>query len=262
MSEPVPAPSHDRLIERLEFVRCHALLGDVERSPGWVRMTMAKAPTHFRNGVLHAVLEDDQVDDRLCATIAHYTALGVPFRWDVGPSTRPRDMAERLKAVGFRYFETVEGLVGHASRFDGARHDVIEVGPERIDDYLRAMQRGWNMPPAGTARFREECELEFARPQRMTHYFVARVDGEPAGASALAMHDGFAHFSGASVDPKFRGRGAYRRMIEYRMAFLRERGMDEVTNHCVAATSAPICKRLGFERICDFDVYVYGNAVA
>jgi hypothetical protein len=44
------------------------------------------------------------------------------------------------------------------------------------------------------------------------------------------------------------------------MRFLRERGVPLVTNHCVSTTSAPICKKLGFRKVCVFEVYRFGGA--
>ena len=115
------------------------------------------------------------------------------------------------------------------------------------------------MPDAANARFRREFETETARDPQRTHYFVATLDGEPAGTASLLLLDGFAHLNGAAVIASMRRRGVYRALIDARMAFLRERNVPFVTNHCISTTSAPICRKIGFEKTCEFRVFRYSG---
>jgi predicted acetyltransferase len=57
------------------------------------------------------------------------------------------------------------------------------------------------------------------------------------------------------VDPRFRGKGVYRGLVARRLEVLRERGIPLVTIQAIADTSAPICKKLGFETVCQLAMY-------
>jgi ribosomal protein S18 acetylase RimI-like enzyme len=55
---------------------------------------------------------------------------------------------------------------------------------------------------------------------------MATWDSEPAGAASLSMHEGVAHFGGASVMPAFRGRGIQQALTHARLAAARAAGCD------------------------------------
>lgn len=228
----------------------------------WVRITMPGARTHHRNGVLRSVLAPERLEQRIQETIEHYRGLGVPFRWMVTPSTRPRDTAGALLRRGFEHIETLHAMV--ASPADFAAHASEDVTVEMvdahaIDTWVECMGKGWEMPPDGLERFRGELRQALAEPDPTRFYFLARHRGTPAGTSSLKLLDGFAHFNGAAVPRELRGRGAYRAMVLERMRFLRDRGVRLVTNHCVSTTSAPVCARLGFRFVCPFEVYRFAG---
>jgi GNAT superfamily N-acetyltransferase len=78
---------------------------------------------------------------------------------------------------------------------------------------------------------------------------LATVDGEPAGASNVALFPpAAATINGGSVRPKFRGRGVYRAMVAERLRIAREAGVDGL---CVWAgdMSGPILEKLGFQKV-------------
>ena len=232
--------------------------GALEEGDGWARLTTAAASSEFRNAVLRSRLEPEEADARIEETIAHFDALGTPFRWFVTPSTRPRDMGERLLRRGFRLAPVIAAMTARPGDFprpDAPDMDVVDVGPAEADAWVDTLRRGWDMPPPAVARFRAEIEGGLAARPRRSFYFLARWRGEPAAEGSLTLFDGYAHFDGSTTVPAYRRRGLYRALILARMAFLRTRGVGLVTNHCRADTSAPICARLGFEKACEFRAY-------
>lgn len=59
-----------------------------------------------------------------------------------------------------------------------------------------------------------------------TLMFRAMWEGEPAGAASLSMHEGVAHFGGASVLPRFRRRGIQRALTQTRLDAARASGCE------------------------------------
>lgn len=236
--------------------------GTLQWSDDWVQLTTPEADTDYRNIVYRSVLADDEVDARVSEVIDQHRALGAGFRWWVTPSTRPRDMGSRLLARGFEHIDDVEGMVADAGGFpEPAAGDVevLRIGLDEADTWVETTGEGWDMPAAGRARFGVEVRNVLADPDSRSHYFLARLDGVPAGTCALTLVDDFAHFSGSVVIPEYRRRGAYRAMILERMRFVRARGMRHVTNTCVKSTSAPICAKLGFRKVFDSQIYVHAG---
>ena len=61
---------------------------------------------------------------------------------------------------------------------------------------------------------------------RGTVCFIARWEGHPIAAAAIAMHDGVALLAGASTDPSFRGRGAQAALLDTRLAYATSMGCE------------------------------------
>jgi len=57
-------------------------------------------------------------------------------------------------------------------------------------------------------------------------FFLAEIEGAPAGGGMMSIHRGVASLGGAGTLPAFRMRGVQRALIDTRLAFARERGCD------------------------------------
>jgi len=59
-----------------------------------------------------------------------------------------------------------------------------------------------------------------------TRCFLAEIDGAPAGAAILALHDGIALFGGSTTVPELRRRGAHTALLDARMRHAQEAGCE------------------------------------
>ena len=57
-------------------------------------------------------------------------------------------------------------------------------------------------------------------------FFLAEIDGVPAGGGMMSIHQGVASFGGAGTLPEFRNRGVQRALLLARIAFAAESGCD------------------------------------
>jgi predicted acetyltransferase len=55
---------------------------------------------------------------------------------------------------------------------------------------------------------------------------------------------------GTSVAPLERGKGVYRALLQHRVAILHKLGIPLATVQAIVDTSAPICRKFGFEKVC------------
>ena len=98
----------------------------------------------------------------------------------------------------------------------------VEPGEESI--WAETAARGWSETPELGA-----FVLEFGNVSaraRGAVCFVAEWAGQPIASAALAIHDGVAHFAGASTDPAFRGRGAQAALLSERLRHASSVGCD------------------------------------
>jgi hypothetical protein len=227
----------------------------VERE-GWYQVITPGSKNTSRNIVLYSNVADSDADAVIEETIAQYRSIEVPFRWCVGPPTRPFDFGDRLRRRGF--VETdVRGMACVPERFVASEvADVVveRIGLEEADVYADTMVIGWNeggAPPSSEefAMAREDQRWAFSQPGERCQSFLARYRGEPAGTAGLILKRDMAYLVGGNVLPAFRQRGIYRALVAARMARLCELGIRYAATHAREDTSAPILEKLGFTSI-------------
>lgn len=98
----------------------------------------------------------------------------------------------------------------------------IEPGEEAM--WAETAARGWSETPELRAFILELGNVS-ARAGGAA-CFVAEWSGHPIASGALAIHDGVAHFAGASTDPAFRGRGAQAALLSERLGHALAAGCD------------------------------------
>ena len=127
------------------------------------------------------------------------------------------------------------------------------------DEYLAALQilmKVFDVPEdsvAGWMAAAPELYKQQDGINRMT--LIAYVDGRPAGfAWACGATNGLL-LCGSGVLPEFRGRGAYRALLEARWRAAVALGKPVLAIHA-GAMSRPLLERCGFERVCRIQVLV------
>lgn len=220
----------------------------VER-PGWMQLVTPSLRVGGMNEVCLAVLGVAEADAVIDKTIAEYRELGIAFRWTVGPDSAPADLVSRLESRGL----VPEIVVGLACPTDDLTHDVpVGVIVEPVDEtnveaFTDVMALGWSMDPAPMLTFHRRL-LDSDQPRMLMH--LARFEGQPAGAAAVAMLPRSAFLLGAVVLPGFRGRGVYRALVGSRARQAASLGISLATSHAMESTSAPVLLRLGFCEVC------------
>ena len=100
------------------------------------------------------------------------------------------------------------------------------------------------------------------RSLRGRHYlaFLDGVEGPISVASMVPFPKStIAVIQGATTLSEYRGNGVYTALMAKRLADARALGMEVAILQADRRTSAPICANLGFEEVCNIDLYVWGN---
>jgi GNAT superfamily N-acetyltransferase len=96
------------------------------------------------------------------------------------------------------------------------------IGADQADVWAKTASAGWGAADG-------DSMLDVARVNAGTpdgHLFLAELDGRPIATAALAIHDGVAHFAGASTIPEGRRQGAQLALLDARMRYAAQRGCD------------------------------------
>ncbi len=235
--------------------RAYVQLSDlrvIER-PGWMQLVTPSFTKGGFNEVAHAVLEPEEADAVIATTMAEYRALGIKFRWVVGPGSAPADLGERLVRAGMIRGPDANGMVRSTATAIAPPDPAITVevvDATTVDAYTATMAEGWGVP--GDSLARANAAVLASAHQRLV---LARVDGEPAGTAAHVTFARSMYLLGGVVLPRFRRRGVYHALVARRLADARALGLGLVTARAQVGSSAPMLDRLGFTTVCTFTSY-------
>jgi len=177
--------------------------------------------------------------------------------WWVGPSARPRDLYERLRALGLDDpLDSVPVLRALCLTREPAAGGDIDVSRiDTFEQFVASRELAWEAFETSDDR-REEMRAvlreEFENSQRVEIpvSFLATIDGRPAGTGHAVPADRGIFLIGGSTAQWARGRGVYRALVRARWDYAVARGTPVLVTHANPNTSYPILRRLGFEEVC------------
>ncbi len=228
----------------------------VERD-GWYQVITPSTKSTQGNEVVFSRVPAADAERVVRETIAAYSALGLPFKWCVGPLTEPENFGELLERHGFTGWD-VRGMATDPQRWTATPRADITV--ERVDhagfeDYYRTLVLGWASEVSEGESWRDS--MRRALDGGVHHYYLARVGGQPVATAGMAVKQRSVYLMGGNVLEAHRGRGIYRALLDERLRHAAELGFSLATTQAREATSAPILERLGFETLFRSRVYKY-----
>jgi hypothetical protein len=161
-----------------------------------------------------------------------------------------------LEAAGFWLLEEIEGL---ALRLP-ANLDAWPVNPlvrivpvtdlTTLRTALRLNDTNGRRDPVGFEQAVERFAPTLGNPDHCR--LIGYIGTAPVAEASVEFRYGgeIAYFASGTTLPEFRGRGLYRTLTAERVRLAQARGSRWALTHAVSTTSAPICRALGFVRMC------------
>lgn len=152
-----------------------------------------------------------------------------------------------LVARGYRPVEQTNVLLRPLDALPSppAGLEVAVATPELRDAWVASSVRGWSEDAATASIIGGIARRAFESP-RMTSVYVAHA-GQVMATASLGLHDGLALLGGASTCPEFRGRGAQRALLAFRLRLAREQGATlAIMGADPGSTSQHNAQRSGF----------------
>jgi len=155
---------------------------------------------------------------RLDDILSFYEVDGLEPWFYLSPMRFSRAVAEALTARGFAQREFQQAILYGSSIArpipapSGVTIERVDAG--NLDEFAHVTAEGFEWPPEWRAAAMDEIrrKLDPGSPQ-----FLARVEGEPAGAGGLEKRGNWASLVGGAVVPRFRGRGCHLALVRHRL---------------------------------------------
>lgn len=222
----------------------------------------AGVPHLMLNGVFRTRLAPDGLGARIDETLRVFTSRRLPFRWVLGPSTRPADLGTRLSARGIGYARDWIGMAADLSALNWPAASppglVVEEARDArgLTKWVVAFCRDSHVPEAVARVFFESfAGAGLGRDRPMRHY-LGCLDGEPVATTTLCFAAGVAGIYWVYTAPPARRRGIAAALVlaalrdavnaGYRFGILHSTQMGE-----------GVYRQIGFEELCRLPIHVW-----
>lgn len=150
---------------------------------------------------------------------------GAPVQHEICPLAGAATL-QSLCARGYRPIEISNVLCrGVESPPPQSGLQVRLIGQEDAELWTRVNARGWTHDHPEFEEFMRDVGSLLTTRQGSA-CFLAEIDGEPAAAGALSIHEGVALFAGAATVPEKRRRGLQGALLAARMRYAHEQGCN------------------------------------
>jgi GNAT superfamily N-acetyltransferase len=166
---------------------------------------------------------------------AFYRERGVRCWLELAPSERFERLAASLADAGAAQIGFNTMLAGPAATpGEPSGIDVAEADDPEL--FAEVILRGHGVP-AGV-RVRDRASVARWRELPGWTLYLARIDGEPAGAALLVVDDDVGYLANASTLPEFRNRGVQSALIAARLAAVAAAGCELVSSQTVFGSAS------------------------
>lgn len=242
-------------------VLCGCLPNAVYEDKPDVAWFMTGIPFVMFNGIIHARLAADDLDARIREIVAPFESGNKPMVWWTGPSTRPDDLGDHLKAYGLIYMDDAHGMAIDLETLQDlpANPAVTVKRATSLDDLLQ-----WGNPFATNFEVPKKfipqlCEsiatLGFDEDGAM-HNYLGILNGDVVGTCTLFLGSGVAGIYNVSALPKARRQGVATALTLTALRAARDRGYRIGILHA-SEMGHGAYRRIGFRDYCTISHYIY-----
>ena len=226
--------------------------------PEWAQIITPGATHSASNAVYRSVLTEDNMQTKVDETIAFYTEMKVPYRWLITPLSSPAKLPELLMQKGMTLNYEASGMMASVdsqiTEIDSSIR-IQKVLSADADVYVETFAKAWELPSHQIPHLRQDIQYGLNEGAGRFIPFVAFKNDIPVATCALLNIPSGGYLAAGTVVKEFRGQGIYKAMLSYRAAYAKKRGHKNLLIHAKKQSAAPICQKLGFETVYDYQVY-------
>jgi len=217
-------------------------------------VTLCSTGLAFRsiNCAVEIDLAPATVDRRIAEVGEWFGERGIPWRWLVGPTSRPLDLGERLLRAGYELVSDSPGMALDLDTFEPepppAGVEVVTVDDlAGLDAWEEIHRRALDLDD-GRARAWRDAQDRALSADIPLRDWIALLDGAPVAAAGLFAAAGVAGIYNVATVPEARGRGIGRAITSAALAEAVVRGEDTAVLGS-SEMGFPVYSRLGFREV-------------
>jgi ribosomal protein S18 acetylase RimI-like enzyme len=217
------------------------------------------------NCILAARLTPENMDSAIDAALGHFSRVGRPFSWWVGPADRPADLGERLEAAGLAAAEGELAMSAQLDALPAAEETPAELSIERVAtpaqlaDFAAVDAANWSPPDTNVLRFYALAASVLLSRESPFRFFVGRVAREPVATLELALGGGVGGIYNVATLERFRRRGFASAMMRRALEEARAAGLRAAVLQA-SPDGVGVYRRHGFEEFGTITEYKALNA--
>lgn len=236
-----------------------------EASRGWQREAGVDSidfgiPNPILTGVLGSRMDVDSADRTIAKFTERFRSTNRPWSWIVGPDCRPSDVGARLESQGMQMAFSMPGMAIDLDDWTSPESDSdvqvewIENGAN-LESWLELCFDVFDIPHEAKSLFQTLHRSVPISPGDKIGYVVGLLDGKPVSTTSYFLGDGVVGIYCVATLEEARGKGIASALVSACLSAGRDRGYH-VGILQSSSKGFNAYRRLGFEEVCRFQVYV------
>jgi hypothetical protein len=163
--------------------------------------------------------------------VAFFRDRQLDFRVEIIPGNLNSRLGAHLHRLGLYQggFSAAVYGVPYSPEEAGSGVTVDEIQPGELDLFLDLYQAGFELPPL-TPADKEIVKGWYEREKPSLKFYIARVEGTPAGIGVFYANQGLGLLADAGTLPQFRGKGCQSALIRQRLAEAARQNCEFITS--------------------------------
>lgn len=234
-------------------------------SPGWQHEAGVDSidfgiPNPILTGVLGSRMDADFADGTIAHLISRFRSTNRPWSWIVGPNCRPSDVGHRLESQGMQMAFSMPGMAIDLDDWIPPKSDSevqvdwIENGAD-LESWLEVCFGVFDIPGEAKSLFQTLHRSVPIPPGDKIGYVVGLLDGRPVSTTSYFLGDGVVGIYCVATLEEARGKGIASALVSKCLSAGRDRGYH-VGILQSSSKGFNAYRRLGFEEVCRFQVFV------
>ena len=217
-------------------------------------------PVPFFNGIAMARLTAHNCEAMIAGAIGEMNGTGMPWSWQVGPTSTPFDLATHLHNQGLMFGYDMPLMARNLDRWSPAgvpsSFESVPVNDqEAYDTFVEVALVAFGLPEmVFDVLGRAQHEIGFSEESPVRN-FVGYAGGEPVSTGTVFYSHGVAGIYTISTPPDHRGKGYGSAITEACMADAKAKGFDTAFLQA-SKMGFSVYEKLGFQEIAKVSIYV------
>jgi len=242
-----------------EFLAKHTPQAKFHRDEHMRRMHFG-VPASFFNGVAMAHLTADNSDALIREAIQEMAQSGLPWSWQLAPSSTPDDLSHRLIDHGMKHAYDLPIMIADLSNWHPKPppqgfESVFVDNPQTYKQFEIIAQQSFGLPDVVMNVFTSaQAKIGFGQDSPLRN-FVGFANGEPVSTGTVFYGHGIAGIYTIGTPDAHRGHGYGTAITEACMADAIARGFDTAFLQA-SKMGYRVYEKIGFQEICKLNIYI------